>query len=428
MPRLSLVIIDNGIRIEAAPGRHRRSCAVEALATVTVAIVAMASMASAAERPKADLPARITQDFWLINTRCAPGCGDLEAGLPRTTYSRLDESSGCWMASGAKAYQGSAVPGVPTTFLIHGNDTTAEWAVEHGAKWYGLMKQKACGRSFRLIVWSWPSEQVVRRHRPDVQIKVRRSDVEAYYLARVLSDLPKGSPLGLVSHSLGCRTASGALQLLAAGPVAGRNLAPKALATWNNGGHRHIRVMMLAPAMDADWLEPGCPRDRVRSAVESILVVANGRDHILKWYSHLYGRHGPEAMGYVGPASTLGGKLKVVDVCCELGRKHDFDLHQVSSPVCQCLAEYTFLRDAPAAAHPLGNVSCDAKTLRTWTDASGKYQIEARFVEFKEGTVRMQRANGRYVHIAADLLCAEDRKFVSNQPEVGLHDAQRRLE
>ena len=109
------------------------------------------------------------------------------------------------------------MPGVPTTVLIHGNGTDEDWAVRHGNEFYGLMKQQACGRPFRLIIWSWPADRVVRRIRPDVQIKVCRSDVEAYYLARVLPNLPKGTPLSLVGYSLGCRTASGALQLLAGG-------------------------------------------------------------------------------------------------------------------------------------------------------------------------------------------------------------------
>ena len=132
--------------------------------------------------------------------------------------------------------------------------------------------------------------------------------------------------------------------------MAGRSLAPEVLAAWNKAGPRPIRVMMLAAAMDADWLEPGCPRGLAPLAVERILVVANGCDRVLKLYSRLYGRHGPEALGYVGPTGTAGGKLEVVDVSCEVGRKHDFDLYQESSPVYQRLAWYTFLCDAPAAA------------------------------------------------------------------------------
>ena len=220
-------------------------------------------------------PTPAPRQVWLINTRSAPGCGDLEAGLPQIAYCRLDESCGCgqWQTSDAAAFQASALPGVPTTVLVHGYGTDADWAVRHGNELYGLMKQQACGRPFRLIVWSWPADRVGRRPRPDVQMKVCRSDVEAYYLARVLPESAQGTPLSLVGYSLGCRTVSGALQLLAAGSVAGRSLAPEVLAAWNNAGPRPIRVMMLAAAMDADWLEPCCPRGLAPLAVERILVI-----------------------------------------------------------------------------------------------------------------------------------------------------------
>ena len=331
MPRLTPVIIDT-------------------LVLAWCCLVADSSVSSLAAETSPP-PASAAQ-VWLINTREAPGCGDLEAGLSQITYQRLDEACGCgrWQPADAAGFQASTLPGVPATVLIHGYGTDAEWAVRHGNELYSLMKQQAGGRPFRLIVWSWPADRVERRIRPDVQIKVCRSDVEAYYLARVLSHLPKGVPLSLVGYSLGCRTVSGALQLLAGGPVSGRSLATEVLAAWNSTGPRPMRAMMLAPAMDADWLEACGPRSLAPLAVERILVVTNGCDRVLKWYARLYGRHGPEALGHVGPMDTVGGKLEVVDVCCEVGRKHDFDLYQESSPVYQRLAWYTFLCDAPATA------------------------------------------------------------------------------
>ncbi len=289
---------------------------------------------------------------WLINTRCAGSCGDLQAESSKIRYWRLDEScgGGQWQASDAAAFQASAAPGLPTTVLVHGYGTDDDWAVRHGNQLYASMKQRACGCSFRLVVWSWPADRIGGRIRPDVQAKVCRSDVEAHYLALVVSSLPKGEPLSLVGYSLGCRTASGALQLLAGGPLAGRSLPPEQLSAWKNAGPRPIRVMMLAAAMDTDWLEPCCPNGLAPLAVERILVVKNGCDRDLKWYTRLYGRRGPEALGYAGPTSTAGGKLDVVDVCCEVGRKHDYDRYEASSPVDQRLAWYTFLCDTPAAA------------------------------------------------------------------------------
>jgi hypothetical protein len=341
-----------GDAVPAAPATRKIRDVVRATVLVLgwCSLIAYSSVfAICAETSPAPVPAG---QVWLVNTHCAGGCGDLEAGLSKIAYWRLDESCGCgqWQASAAAAFQASGVPGVPATVLIHGYGTDEDWAVRHGNTLYGLMKQQACGRPFRLIIWSWPADRVEGRIRSDIQMKVCRSDVEAYYLARLLPNLPKGAPLGLAGYSLGCRVVSGALQLLAAGPVGGRSLSPPVLAAWNKAGPRPIRVMMLAAAMDANWLEPSCPHGLAPLAAERILVVTNGCDRVLKWYSRLYGPHGPQALGYVGPTGTAGGKLDVVDVACEVGRKHDFDRYQESSPVCQRLAWYTFLREAPAVA------------------------------------------------------------------------------
>ena len=115
--------------------------------------------ASSAEPPRPALP---TTQVWLVDTRCAPGCGDLEAGLGTNQLlaaggsERLPASG---KPSDAAAFQASADPAVPTTVLIHGYGTDADWAVRHGYEIYGLMKQIAVGRPFRLIVWSWPADR-----------------------------------------------------------------------------------------------------------------------------------------------------------------------------------------------------------------------------------------------------------------------------
>jgi hypothetical protein len=317
----------------------------------TIGLFAIVTESSArAHAAETSATAAAAAQVWLVNTRCAPGCGDLEAGLSQIAYYRLDESSGCgqWQAADAAAFKAAAEPGMPTIVLVHGNDSDAEWAVRHGNEMYRLLKQQACGRPFRLIVWSWPADKVVRRPRPDVQIKVCRSDVEAYYLARVLTWLPKGAPLCLSGYSLGCRTVCGALELLAGGSEAGRTLTSEPLNSWKAAGPRPIRMMLIAAAMDANWLESCCPDGLALLSVERALVSRNGCDKVLKWYSRLYGRNGPEAMGFVGPPSTAGGKLELVDVTCEVGREHDFDRYHESSPVFQRLGWYTFLCDPPA--------------------------------------------------------------------------------
>ncbi len=327
------------------------------IATIIFAAWVIPSMVSPSHTTRADEPVKIdakmcasSSEVWLVNSRCAPSCGDLDAGFSQIRYWRLDESSSCgkWQPSDAVAFQIAGRPGVPTTVLLHGNLTDDDWAVQHGNEIYASMKRQSCGGAFRLVVWSWPADRIARRPRADVQLKVCRTDAEAYYLARLLPNLPRGTPVCLIGYSLGARAVGGALQLLSGGSMSGRSLAPEVLAAWRNGPSRPIRAMLLAAAMNFDWLEPSCPEGLAPLAVERILVTQNCSDKVLKWYSHLYGRNGPEAMGFVGPSGSADGKLEVVNVACEVGRKHDFNLYQGSAAVSQRLGWYTFLCDSPA--------------------------------------------------------------------------------
>jgi hypothetical protein len=315
-------------------------------------LIALSMTARAAEVPPAAAPA--TQ-VWLVDTRCAPGCGDLEAGLARINYWRLTESSGCgqWQASDAAAFQASADPALPTVVLIHGYGTDPDWAVHHGNDVRSLLQQVGCGRSFRLVIWSWPAERGtrgLRGIRDDIQMKVCRSDVEAYYLARSLAAMPRGEPLSMIGFSLGARAATGSLQLLVGGTAGGRTLPPASLQAWSSSGLRPIRVMLLAAAVDDDWFEPSAGGAIAPLQVQRILVTENCGDRVLKFYSRLYGRGGPEAVGRVGPPSSAGGKLEVVNVACDVGRKHDFLRYEEASPICRRLAWYTFLTGDPNVA------------------------------------------------------------------------------
>ncbi len=54
----------------------------------------------------------------------------------------------------------------------------------------------------------------------------------------------------------------------------------------------------------------------------------------------------------------------------------------------------------------------DAARYRLWTDASGTFQVEARFAGYMGDSVRLQKANGKYVRIAITALSSLDRHFV----------------
>jgi hypothetical protein len=51
--------------------------------------------------------------------------------------------------------------------------------------------------------------------------------------------------------------------------------------------------------------------------------------------------------------------------------------------------------------------------LRTWVDATGQYEVTAQFVAILENdTVRLLRADGRYVRVAFDKLSSNDQRYL----------------
>ncbi|MGA2256982.1 MAG: SHD1 domain-containing protein, partial [Thermoguttaceae bacterium] len=54
---------------------------------------------------------------------------------------------------------------------------------------------------------------------------------------------------------------------------------------------------------------------------------------------------------------------------------------------------------------------------RTWTDSTGKYTIQAEFVEFKDGKVRLRKENGKEVRIPIEKLSDADRELVQQQSQ-----------
>lgn len=53
--------------------------------------------------------------------------------------------------------------------------------------------------------------------------------------------------------------------------------------------------------------------------------------------------------------------------------------------------------------------------VRTWTDSSGAYKVEAEFVDESGGTVRLQRSDGRILSLPLERLSAADQAYVRSQ-------------
>lgn len=306
-------------------------------------LLATVVVLSSAAASAADAPPHI----WLISTRCAPRCGDLEAASERLGYWRLDEDCQ-WAAADAQAFRATDDIAEPTVVFIHGNDTDADQAVTKA--WYTceLIRSAMACRPLRYVIWSWPADRMIRSKRQDVRLKAAYSDAESYYLARWLDHLRPGVKVSLIGHSFGPRIITGALHLLAGGEVAGRGLPDDTVAAWKGGKRNPVRAVLLGSAVDADWLAPGHCHGLALTVADRMLVTCNGCDRALRWYPRIYGRDGPQAIGFVGPCGINDAEnVDVVDVSSTVGRIHDWWNYCGAANICSRWPEYTFLEDPP---------------------------------------------------------------------------------
>ncbi|CAO0793109.1 unnamed protein product [Mucor circinelloides] len=56
----------------------------------------------------------------------------------------------------------------------------------------------------------------------------------------------------------------------------------------------------------------------------------------------------------------------------------------------------------------------DPAKIRTWTDRSGSFKVEAQFIDFHNGKLRLHKLNGVKIDVPVEKMCAEDIRWVEN--------------
>ncbi len=303
---------------------------------LTFAVLSTGVFARAADEP---------QPVWLVSTRGLSSCHRLNDAPENIYYWRMNEDCG-WTAADSRDFHAGDAAAIPTIVFIHGNQTDADEAVENGWFTYQTIRAATDDRPFRYVIWSWPSDRVFRHIRPDVQRKADASDVESGRLAEWLDDLRPGMKVSLVGHSFGSRIITGALHLLAGGDMAGERLPDATVAAWSGGRRNPVRAVLLAPAMNADWLAPDRRHGLTLSLIDQAIVTRNRCDRALRWYSWLYGRGGAEAMGFLGPCGIGDAEnIVVLDLGGTVGKSHEFQDYCSASNLIGQWGRYTFLDD-----------------------------------------------------------------------------------
>ena len=314
--------------------------------TIALVVFLIISSSTLAHSAETNIPADADKTgFWVLDVRsdwsfCDPSIDRLD---PTTKW--YENGCGPGHLASSKQFIDSIDPDIPLIIYVHGNQIRRHEAIQAGRRIFRTIKLSNPDAPFRLIVWSWPSAKTRNSIRRDAEIKSRRSDLYAYYMAQWIDRLPKNIRLTMVGHSFGARMIAGAMQLLAGGDFYGRSLSDLGRQTPEKPT-RQYRVALIAAAIDSCWLAPQSVNGRVDNWAQRVLVTVNRKDRALRWYPLMSQRNRSGALGFVGPPcrafSAMKNTLEIINLSNSVGSTHNFNRYLCSCRLQRVLSEYVF--------------------------------------------------------------------------------------
>jgi hypothetical protein len=215
-----------------------------------------------------------------------------------------------------------ATPAIRTVIYAHGNWMEYCNARERGSYVYKRLASRAEG-PIRFIMYSWPSQRVTGPVR-DILDKAERADVDTFYFSELLGRIPDQTPIGLLSFSFGARVICGGLHMANGGSLEGRR------ALHPHPNRQEVRVSLIAPAFDRNWLGANQPYSMAIYNVESLINVYNSRDPALRRFRFIDRFSTPIAAGFTGlndPRATqplaADARIRQYDCSADVGTSHD---------------------------------------------------------------------------------------------------------
>ncbi|MFN7803970.1 MAG: hypothetical protein ACK5TO_08150 [Planctomycetaceae bacterium] len=262
---------------------------------------------------------------WIISSREVKGSPATHDCAGQMEY--LYRGSEGLVQYSAQEFLSSLRPDRPVCVVIHGSynywrDVLAE--SDRNRVW---IQQAAAGGEVQIVHFSWPSDGVAHVLFPvELRVMGRRAAVHGGYLAQLISLFPADQPVTLVGHSHGARCVAATLHALGGGVLDdGSHLGGEVRSP------QRVRGVLLAAAIDHNWLNPGERYDRAVTVVEGILVLTNPRDGWLQVYPLHTPLKGTQALGLEGltrrDVRSLGGwgdRVQTFDCSDWVGRSHDF--------------------------------------------------------------------------------------------------------
>ena len=284
-----------------------------------------------------DVESRDQDELWYVSTRDLE-LSDLDPlSLPRLRV--LRHSNGVWDESSIESLVGDSNPGKTTLFYFHGNRVPVESAREGGSLIYQQVRDAVSWETpLRFVIWSWPSDRICGQLR-DFRVKALRTDIDALFLAGVLSRMPRQVPVSMLAYSFGARIVTGGLHLRGGGELLGNRLRDEDIDALHP-----VRTVFYAGAVHQDWLYSGGKQSRACSQMNKFLVLYNSRDPLLMHYRYLDKNSRAAALGFAGLEPGRLADQSVVfhqrDVREQVGLSHSESRYFASTELVRQLSQY----------------------------------------------------------------------------------------
>jgi esterase/lipase superfamily enzyme len=218
-------------------------------------------------------------DYWIVSSR---DCGAVntfgDASRCLVFLHRTSEQN--LVREKREAFLAAIRPDRPVCFVMHGSYNRWRDVLLESKRIHRWLHSAAPEAPLQVVFFTWPSDGNMPFIFPvDIAILGRRSAAHGAYLASLVSQIPTEQKVAIVGHSHGARTACAALHLLGGGKLEEGPTLPAGCTF-----PRQIRAVLIAAAIDHNWLNPGQRYGQALLVPERVLLMRNSRDSTLAVY------------------------------------------------------------------------------------------------------------------------------------------------
>jgi hypothetical protein len=291
-------------------------------------------------------------NYWIVSSRsCSAKNAPCDTDCCLEYLHRISDQ--CLISEGRDSFLASIQPDRPVCFVVHGSYNWWRDVLTESRRINRWIHAGAPGAPVQVVFFTWPSDGNMPFIFPvDIAILGRRSAAHSVYLANLISQLPPDQRVSVLGHSHGARATVAALHLLGGGALENGQALPAGYAV-----PRHLRAVLIAAAIDHQWLNPGERYGQALVTPERVLLMRNSRDATLGIYPLRKGV-GPRALGQYGLGQddrfilgSLGAKVDELDAAEFAAWHHRFAAYHEHPELASAIVPYVYFQDDTPAGN-----------------------------------------------------------------------------